>query len=649
MLKYALIPFLPLTAFVFNGFFGRWLKDKAHWPPVLAVVCSFALAVSVLFDVIGGNTYNGVLFSWITSGTFDVHVGFKVDQLTSVMLIVVTTVSSLVHIYSIGYMHGDKGYARFFAYLALFTFSMLMLVMADNFLQLYVFWEAVGLCSYFLIGFWYEKKSAADAAKKAFVVNRVGDFGFGLGVMLIFITFGSLNYDVVFGAIGAGAHAGETLSIMGGTYGLFTVIAILLFTGAVGKSAQLPLHVWLPDAMEGPTPVSALIHAATMVTAGIFMVARCHPIFNQSQTALDVVTWTGGITALFAATIALTQYDIKRVVAYSTISQLGYMFVGCGVGAYTAGIFHLMTHAFFKGLLFLGCGSVIHAMSGEQDMRNMGGLKDKIKLTYWTFLIASISICGIPPFAGFFSKDEILWKAFSSHGAGHTVYYLLAIAAFLTAFYSFRLIYMTFYGECRASHDVAHHVHESPKVMTVPLMILAVLAFAAGFVGIPDILGGPNNFHHFMSNVFGGGHEALEGGAVEGAVEGASEGMMMAISVLIGLAGIGLAWFMYRLRPELPAKAAKLSFAVHDLLYRKYYIDEIYDTLIINPLKWSSTHFLYKFVDVGIVDGFVNAVASLVDAMSRVLRRLQSGYYHHYAFGMAFGVVVIVGIFMFTR
>ena len=488
MIKYALIPLLPLTAFLVSGLFGHWLKEKAKWPPIIAVLASFALSVSTLFDVMGGHTVNAVLYSWIVSGNFDVHIGFKIDQLTAVMLIVVTTVSSLVHIYSTGYMHGDKGYPRFFSYLALFTFSMLMLVMADNFLQLYVFWEAVGLCSYLLIGFWYEKKSASDAGKKAFVVNRVGDFGFGLGVMLIFITFGTLNYDAVFAAVPS--HIGQMVNILGHTYSLYTVIALLLFMGAVGKSAQLPLHVWLPDAMEGPTPVSALIHAATMVTAGIFMVARCHPIFNQSQTALDVVTWTGGITAIFAATIALTQFDIKRVIAYSTISQLGYMFVACGVGAYAAGIFHLMTHAFFKGLLFLGAGSVIHALSGEQDMRKMGGLAGKIKWTYITFLAASISISGIPPFAGFFSKDEILWKAYSSPGAGHAVYYLLALAAFLTAFYSFRLIFMTFHGKSNVDPEVSHHVHESPLNMLVPLIVLGALAVVAGFVGVPEVLGG---------------------------------------------------------------------------------------------------------------------------------------------------------------
>ena len=643
MIKYALIPLLPLSAFLISGLFGRWLKDKAHWPPVIAVLCSFALAVSTLFDVIGGHTVSGVLYSWIVSGNFDVHIGLKIDQLTAVMLIVVTTVSSLVHIYSIGYMHGDKGYPRFFSYLALFTFSMLMLVMADNFLQLYVFWEAVGLCSYFLIGFWYEKKSASDAGKKAFVVNRVGDFGFGLGVMLIFITFGTLNYDTVFAQVGA--HAGQTVGILGHQYGIFTVIGLLLFMGAMRRSAQLPLHVWLPDAMEGPTPVSALIHAATMVTAGIFMVARCNPIFNQSQTALDVVTITGGVTALFAATIALTQYDIKKVIAYSTISQLGYMFVGCGVGAYAAGIFHLMTHAFFKGLLFLGAGSVIHAMSGEQDMRQMGGLRKKIPFTFWTFMMASIAICGIPPFSGFFSKDEILWKAFQSPGVGHFIYYLLAFAAFLTAFYSFRLIFMTFYGDCRASDEVKHHIHESPKVMVVPLMVLATLSVVAGFVGVPEAIGGSNAFHHFMASVFGAGP------AAEGVAEGSAglEVTMMIVSVAIGAGGIILAWFMYRLRPELPGKVATAFAPVQKLLYNKYYVDEIYDALFVRSVKWASAHILWSFVDVGIIDGFVNAVASLVEAVSRVLRRLQSGYYNQYALGMAFGVFVIIGIYVFIR
>jgi NADH-quinone oxidoreductase subunit L len=639
MLKYSLIPFLPLSAFIISGLLGRWLKERAHWPSIIAVLASFLLSVSTLFEVMGGKTVNTVLYSWIVSGAFDVHIGFKIDQLTAVMLIVVTTVSSLVHIYSTGYMHGDKGYPRFFAYLSLFTFSMLMLVMADNFLQLYVFWEAVGLCSYFLIGFWYEKKSASDAGKKAFVVNRVGDFGFGLGVMLVFISFGTLNYDAVFAQVAG--QAGATINILGHTYSLFTVIALLLFTGAIGKSAQLPLHVWLPDAMEGPTPVSALIHAATMVTAGVFMVARCHPIFNQSQVALDVVTWTGGITAIFAATIALTQYDIKRVIAYSTISQLGYMFVACGVGAYAAGIFHLMTHAFFKGLLFLAAGSVIHALSGEQDMRKMGGLSKKIKWTYITFLLASISISGIPPFAGFFSKDEILWKAYMAGPAGHAVYFILALAAFITAFYSFRLIFMTFHQESRVDHEVAHHIHESPKNILVPLIILAVLSVIAGFVGVPEVLHGSNRFHGFMSHVFGEGHAAAEHEGLEMS--------MMLVSILIGAGGIGTAWFMYIVKPDLPGRIATALAPVHKLFYNKYYVDEIYNFVFVDSVKWLSTHFFWNIVDVHIIDGFVNASASLVESASRVLRRLQSGYFNHYAFGMAFGVFVVVAIYLSVR
>jgi NADH-quinone oxidoreductase subunit L len=410
----------------------------------------------------------------------------------------------------------------------------------------------------------------------------------------------------------------------------------------MGKSAQLPLHVWLPDAMEGPTPVSALIHAATMVTAGVFMVARCHPIFNQSQTALDVVTWTGGITAIFAATIALTQYDIKRVIAYSTISQLGYMFVACGVGAYAAGIFHLMTHAFFKGLLFLAAGSVIHALSGEQDMRKMGALRKKIPWTFITFLLASISISGIPPFAGFFSKDEILWKAYTAGSAGHAVYYLLALAAFITAFYSFRLIFMTFYQESRVDHEVAHHIHESPKNILVPLVILAVLSVVAGFVGVPEVLHGSNSFHGFMSHVFGEGHEM----AAE--PEGLEMSMML-VSILIGAGGIGTAWFMYIVKPDLPGKIATALSPVHKLLYNKYYVDEIYNFVFVDSVKWLSTHFFWNIVDVHIIDGFVNATANFVESTSRVLRRLQTGYYNNYAFSMALGVFVAVAIYLSVR
>ncbi len=482
-LIHVLIPLLPLLAFVVNGLFGKWLQGKAGYISIGAVVLSCLFSLITLGQVLSGQHFYGTVYEWITAGDFRIAIGFNIDQLTAAMIAMVTFVASLIHIYSVGYMHGDKGFARFFAYLSLFTFSMLMLVLANNFLLLYLGWEAVGLCSYLLIGFWYEKQSAADAGKKAFVVNRVGDFGFGLGVFLIFVTFGTLDYHEVFHAVGGvlGQKITIPLLVTSIEADLVTVICLLLFVGAMGKSAQFPLHVWLPDAMEGPTPVSALIHAATMVTAGVYMVARANPLFSESTTALTVVGIIGGFTALFAATIGLAQNDIKRVLAYSTVSQLGYMFLALGVGAYVAAIFHLLTHAFFKALLFLGSGSVIHAMSGEQDMRKMGALRDKIPKTYWTFLIGTVAIAGIPPLAGFFSKDEILWKAFS-HGGGYgkLLWLLGAVAAFMTAFYMFRLLYMTFFGESRVEAEAAHHLHESPWSMVGPLAVLAFFSAVAG-------------------------------------------------------------------------------------------------------------------------------------------------------------------------
>src|SRR5512140_3627009 len=487
MLTYALIPLLPCTGFLIAGLFGKFLKEKAAYFPIAGVIGAFILSVSAFFDVLGGATLNENFYSWISVGTFQANVGFQIDQLTAVMLLVVTTLSSLIHIYSVGYMHGDKGFARFFAYLELFTFFMLVLVMANNFLLMFVGWEGVGLCSYLLIGFWYEKKSASDAGIKAFVVNRVGDFGFVLAVLLIFLTCGSLDFNEVFATMGTSVTE-HTYHLFGGEISVITLIALLLFLGATGKSAQLPLYVWLPDAMEGPTPVSALIHAATMVTAGVFMVARCAPIFALSETAMNTVAIIGGLTAVFAATIGLVQNDIKRVIAYSTISQLGYMFLGLGVGAFSAGIFHLTTHAFFKGLLFLASGSVIHALSGEQDMRKMGALKSKIKITHAVFFIGSLALAGIFPFAGFFSKDEILWSAFNASALGRFLYVLGLAGALMTAFYSFRLIFLTFYGTSRVDHEVEHHVHESPKVMTIPLMILAFFSVVIGWIGLPGAI-----------------------------------------------------------------------------------------------------------------------------------------------------------------
>ncbi|MCF6188712.1 MAG: NADH-quinone oxidoreductase subunit L, partial [Desulfobulbaceae bacterium] len=526
-----LLPFLPLASFFFTFLFGKQLGSRAHWVPILSILVSFICALKAFFAVKAGFILNQDLYTWISSGDLRVTVGFLVDQLTVVMLIVVTSVSALVHIYSVGYMKGEAGYYRFFSYLSLFTFSMLMLVLGNNFMQLFFGWEAVGLSSYLLIGFYYEKQSAADAGKKAFIVNRIGDFGFILGLFLIFVNFGSLQYFDVFS--NAPEIVGGSFALFGMSFDLPTAIALLLLCGAIGKSAQIPLHVWLPDAMEGPTPVSALIHAATMVTAGVFLVARCNPLFELSTFALNVITILGAVTCLFAATIALVQTDIKRVVAYSTISQLAYMFIACGVGAYSAGIFHLFTHAFFKALLFLGCGSVILGMHHEQDVKYMGGLKKYMPITYWTFLLASLSISGVPGLAGFFSKDEILMMAFNSEiGAGKFGWFVGTLVAFMTAFYSFRLFFLIFHGEFRGTQEQKEHLKESPAVVTIPLMLLAIGAVTAGWFGIPTIRGGSNAWAHFMEPVLGHPHVQLSSYA---------ESVLMGTSILAGGCGILLA------------------------------------------------------------------------------------------------------------
>ena len=637
MNSYALIPFLPLAAFVINILFGRkYLKENAHWVSIGAVALSWVLSVMALTDVLGGNKINFDLYTWMLSGGFKVSVGFLIDQLTVVMLIVVTTCSTLIHIYSVGYMHGDSGYYRFFSYLSLFTFSMLMLVMANNFLQLYFGWEGVGLCSYFLIGYYFDKKSASDAGKKAFIVNRFGDFGFGLGIFVIFLSFGTVYYEPVFSQVGNFAEA--TVNFLGYDVHLMTLIALLLFCGSIGKSAQMPLHVWLPDAMEGPTPVSALIHAATMVTAGVFLVARCSPIFSLSETALMVVALTGAITSLFAATIGLVQNDLKRIIAYSTVSQLGYMVLACGVGAYTAGIFHLYTHAFFKALLFLCAGSVMHAMGGELDIQKMGGLKKYMPATYLTMLIASFSIAGVPGLAGFFSKDEILWLAYSGPSpVGKLVWLIGTLVAFLTAFYSFRLIFLTFHGKFRGTHEQEHHLHESPKTMTVPLVVLCVGAVAAGWVSIPHLLGGGAHFAEFMKPVLG--HP-------EGHGTHAEEWLVMGISVVVGFAGIGLAYFMYMLRPELPARVTEQFSAVHRILFNKYYVDELYSFIIVRPAIWTAKNVLIGITDARIIEALVNGVPSAVAAFSSGLRKVQTGIMQHYATIMATGILIIVAVML---
>ncbi len=637
MKTYLLIPFLPLAAFLINILFGRdFLKEKAHWVSILAVAASWVLSVATLFDVIAGNVVNENLYTWIVSGNFKVSVGFLIDQLTAVMLIVVTTCSTLIHIYSAGYMHGDKGYYRFFSYLSLFTFCMLMLVMANNFLQLYFGWEGVGLCSYFLIGYYFTRKSASDAGKKAFIVNRFGDFGFGIGIIMIFLTFGTVYYAPVFSQVGG--FAAKTVNFLGYDVNLVTLIALLLFCGSIGKSAQIPLHVWLPDAMEGPTPVSALIHAATMVTAGVFLVARCSAIFSLSETALTVVALVGAVTSLFAATIGLVQNDIKRIIAYSTISQLGYMFLACGVGAYTAGIFHLYTHAFFKALLFLCAGSVMHAMEGELNLQKMGGLKKYMPVTYGTMLLASLSISGVPGFAGFFSKDEILWLAYAStNPVGKLIWLSGTFVAFLTAFYSFRLIFLTFHGKFRGTHEQEHHLHESPKVMTIPLILLCVGAIASGWVGIPHLLGGGAHFTDFMKPVLG--HPEAHGTEAE-------EWMVMAVSVIAGFSGIGLAAFMYLKRADIPVRLAGQFSGLHRLLFNKYYVDEIYDFLLIRPTLWIAKNILIGVTDARAIEAVVNGVPRAIGGVSRQLRKLQTGFLHHYAAIMATGLIIIVALML---
>jgi len=637
MNNYLLIPLLPLTAFIINILFGRkYLKENSHWVSILAVAGSWIVTVITLLDVLSGKIINEDLYSWIVSGEFKASVGFLIDQLTVVMLIVVTTCSALIHIYSIGYMRGDKGYYRFFAYLSLFTFCMLMLVMANNFLQLYFGWEGVGLCSYFLIGYYFDKKSASDAGKKAFIVNRFGDFGFGLGIIMIFLTFGTAYYAPVFSQ--AKNFAAQTVNFLGYDVHLMTLIALLLFCGSIGKSAQMPLHVWLPDAMEGPTPVSALIHAATMVTAGVFLVARCSPIFSLSETALTVVALTGAITALFAATIALVQKDIKRIIAYSTISQLGYMFLAAGVGAYGAGVFHLYTHSFFKALLFLCAGSVMHAMSGELDIQKMGGLKKYMPITYWTMLFASLSIAGMPGFAGFFSKDEILWLAYSGQSpVGKFVWVIGALVAFLTAFYSFRLIFLTFHGKFRGTHEQEHHLHESPKTMTVPLILLCIGAVASGWVGIPHLLGGGAHFMEFLKPVLG--HSEANATHTE-------EWMVMAISTIAGFSGIGLAALFYLVKTDIPVRLAQKFNTVYKTLWNKYYVDELYSFIIVRPAIWTAKNILIGITDARIIEAVVNGVPKGLGEFSRILRKVQTGLVQRYAAIMALGVLIIMAVML---
>ncbi len=627
---YVLIPLLPLLAFITIGLFGEYFKGRSHFIAVPAVLLSFVFSLVAFSEVANGNILHIPLYTWATSGELRIELGLYMDQLTVAMLLLVTIVSSLVHIYTIGYMYGEPAYDRFFSNIALFTFSMLMLVMSDNFLQLFVFWEAVGLCSYLLIGHWYERQSARAAATKAFVVNRVGDFGFMLGILLIFVMFGSLAYLPVFES--APKMTNATINLLGSVGGSWevsalTLICLLLFVGAIGKSAQVPLHVWLPDAMEGPTPISALIHAATMVTAGVFMVARLAPLYNLSPIAMDVVAVVGGVTMVVGATIALTQTDIKRVVAYSTLSQLGYMVMACGLGGYVEGIYHLLTHGAFKALLFLGCGSVIIALHHEQDMRCMGGLKDKLPITYWTFVIGSLALAGFPLTSGFFSKDELLLVAWMSGGLGKVLTVLGLLTAMMTAFYSFRLVFVTFWGESRVDSHHAAHVHEPSKTMTYPLIVLAVLSIVVGYIGIPE----------FLRPAFPGSGGDHHGAAAIG---------IMIVATLLGLAGIAAAYFVYVKSPGLPDRLATQWQSLYQLSLNKWWVDEAYDKAIVNP-TFQTADQLWKRVDIAVIDGAVNGVARGVAWSGWMTRLLQSGEAQNYALAMTVGAVTILGVYLF--
>ncbi len=626
----------PLVGFLINGLFGKWLKGNEKLSGgigalavLVSLICSIAAFISVKNgDLLEGDA--GHLYSWIAGESFKiagesfkVNIGFHVDALTTVMLLVITGVGFLIHVYSIGYMHGDEGYTRYFAYLNLFVFAMLILVLGNNYLMMFVGWEGVGLCSYLLIGFWYEKQTATDAGKKAFIVNRIGDFGFLLGMFTLFAAFGSLDFVSIFDKAEAG-----TIEIVFGetTKATLMVATLLLFVGAIGKSAQLPLYVWLPDAMEGPTPVSALIHAATMVTAGVYMIARSAILYNLAGTGW-VVAWIGVLTALFAAIIALKQNDIKRILAYSTVSQLGYMFVGVGVGAYASGIFHLVTHAFFKGLMFLTAGSVMHAMANELDIRKMGGLRNKLPITHATFLVGALAIAGAPFLSGFWSKDEILHSAW---GSFPFIYIIGLVTAFLTAFYMFRLIFVTFYGESRVEPEVASHLHESPAVMWLPLAILAV---PSALIGLLLGVGGHSSwFHHFTEDVFPKAHEA------SGSVL-----LFMAISSVVGIAGIAYAWKRYKDR----APSAEPTNTLQKVVANKFYVDEVYNTFIVQPIKGASHFLLWKLFDSGIIDGIVNGVAALIRVIGGMLRRLQTGIVQAYIVSMVIGIVLFLAYYLF--
>ncbi|MGZ3753840.1 MAG: NADH-quinone oxidoreductase subunit L [Mucilaginibacter sp.] len=621
-----LIPLLPLAGFIINGLGRNTLsKGVIGFVGSALIFASFALSIGTFLQVKASGPINVTLFDWFSVDYLKVSFSFLVDQLSIMMLLIITGVGFLIHLYSVGYMHDDEGFGKFFAYLNLFVFFMLLLVMGSNYLIMFIGWEGVGLCSYLLIGFWYSNPDYADAAKKAFIMNRIGDLGFLIGIFLIFTYFGSISYADVF----------DKASKMHSTDAPFVLITMLLFVGAVGKSAQLPLFTWLPDAMAGPTPVSALIHAATMVTAGIYMIARSNILFTMAPDTMEVVAIVGLTTATFAALIALTQTDIKKVLAYSTVSQLGYMFLGLGVGAYTGAFFHVLTHAFFKALLFLGAGSVIHAVSGEQDMRNMGGLKSKLPITFTTMLIGTIAIAGIPPFAGFFSKDEILAHAFM-HST--TFYVVGVITAMFTSFYMFRMLYLTFYGKFRGTHEQEHHLHESPASMTIPLIVLAILSAFGGFLGVPESLMKDSHWlERFLAPVFEHSTKILG----EKTLPQNTEWTLMAISVGAALIALFYAYGKYVSKGHVPVADTEDRPALANLSYHKFYIDELYDTVVRKPLDALSS-FFYNVVDKLGIDGLVNGLGKGSIETSKGLRLLQTGNVGFYIFMMVVGIVAIL-------
>jgi NADH-quinone oxidoreductase subunit L len=648
-----LVPLLPLIGFFIIGFFGKKLNNEKLVGAIasIAVGGAFLVALGAFLQLTGESSEARTehivrLFTWIQAGSFHIDIAYQVDQLSILYTLIITGIGTLIHIYSVGYMHGDKSFPRFFAYLNLFVFMMLNLVLANNFVLTFLGWEGVGLCSYLLIGFWYDRKFegshivwTGDAAKKAFIVNRIGDFGVLIAMFLIYMRFGSLEYTTVNMAAASG----------GIDAGLITAITLLLFLGCTGKSAQIPLGIWLPDAMAGPTPVSALIHAATMVTAGIFLIARNSTLFALSHTTMAIITGVGITTALIAATIGIVQNDIKKVLAYSTVSQLGFMFMALGVGAYTAAVFHVMTHAFFKALLFLGSGSVIHGMHEEQDIQKMGGLKKYMPQTYITFLLGTIAISGIFPFSGFFSKDEILWNAYANGspilwGAG-------VLAAFCTAFYMFRLLYLTFYGEERFDH---HHVHphESPLTMTLPLWILAILSVFGGLLGIPKALSGGadiNILEHWLEPIFANANSILASHHSDAHHHSlALEWGLMAASLAIAIIGILYATSLYRKSSHKPAEMAAKNKGLYNILWNKYFVDEIYHNVFVAPIYKISLDFLWKIVDVQIIDGIVNGSARAIAVSAENLRKIQSGIAQNYALMMLFGIVAIIAWMVFA-